>query len=204
MPNHIYTHATITGPAEALDAIAAIAGADKDRSVLEHYLPLPAEATTERTYTKPDGTTTTTSVFTDNGYTTALALWGSKWADYEVEVADDGRTDAEPYLELRFQSAWSPVVEGYRKLSTLLGITAVLAYEDECGNYLGASAVTGGEVVFERYVDGGDTLAEVPAEPEDTSSDEWYAWNDARNDAWNQALNEATDAAFAALEVHAD
>lgn len=200
MPNHVYTSATIFGPAEALDAIVAIAENDEDKSILEHFLPLPAEALTESTF----GDRTIT-VFAEGGYSTAVDLWGSKWADYEVELVDDDRTDTLPSITLRFQSAWNPVVEGYRKLSTLLGISAVLDYEDEGGCFLGASTVANGEVIFEEWYSGEEAekkplfTENVPAEPEDSSSDEWQEWYEAYNEAWNELRVACSDNAFAAL-----
>lgn len=210
MPNHIYTTATIFGPTDVLDTIFEIANEATDKSsVLEHYLPLPADALETRTYTKADGTTETHQVFSDTGYSTALELWGSKWADYELEVSYDGRLDPKPNLGLRFQSAWAPVVEGYRKLSSTLGIDVVLAYEDECSNFLGATAVADGKVVFEQYVDGGDTdketaFADVPAQPENFGSEEWDAWQEAYSEAWNDLLLACDDNAHAALGNYRD
>lgn len=213
MPNHIFTTATIFGPTDVLTTIYNLADTDNNDaanpSVLEHYLPLPAEATETTTRTNADGTTTTTSVFTPGGYEQALDLWGSKWGDYELDTIDDSRDAADPSITIRFQSAWAPVVEGYRKLSALLGIDAVLGYEDECGNYLGATAIADGAVVGESYVDSSEVeahprFADVPAYPEDTDAadyeDKWQAWQEAHSDAWSELLVECEDYAFAVLD----
>lgn len=209
MPNHIYTTATIFGPTDVLDKIFEIAENATDKaSVLEHYLPLPADALETRTRTKADGTTETYQVFSDTGYSTALDLWGSKWADYELELVCDDRTDTKPSLTLRFQSAWGPVVEGYRKLSGALGLDAVLSYEDECSNFLGASAIADGQIVFEAYIDGSTvdehpTFADVPAQPDEVG-DEWDTWQEAFSEAWNDLLVKCEDDAFTALGNYRD
>ena len=205
MPNHIYTTATIFGPTDALTTIHDLA--EKGESVLAHFLPLPAEASETRTSTLPDGTTTTYSVFAEGGYAMALDLWGSKWADYETEVVCDDRTNTDPCLTLRFQSAWSPVVEGYVKLSTMLGITAILGYEDECRNYLGATAVADGKVVGEEYYDGDKVdehplFAAVSKDEPGWDSPEWDEWQTAYNDAWNELLVECEDHAYDALALY--
>lgn len=205
MPNHIYTTATIFGPTDALTTIHDLA--DNGKSVLAHFLPLPADACEERTYTQQDGTTFTSSVFAPGGYEMAVDLWGSKWADYEVEVLNDDRQDAKPSITLRFQSAWSPVVEGYTKLSTMLGITAVLTYEDECHNYLGATGIKDGRVISEEYYDGSKVdehplFAEVPEQPSDWNSDEWYQWNSDYSEAWSALLVECEDNVWAAIGLY--
>jgi hypothetical protein len=144
MPNHVYTDITITGPADALNAIAVLAKDNK--SILDHYLPLPDTATKQVSYVGPTGETISYSAYTDGGYSTAVDLWGSKWPDYEVDLLCDDR-DHDGSITVRCQSAWSPLTEGYRKLSALLDIRAVLAYTDEGGCFVGASAVAAGEVV---------------------------------------------------------
>jgi hypothetical protein len=211
MPNHIFTTAHITGPPEALDAIWALA--EEGESVLAHYLPLPESATEEYVITGADGTTTTVGVFSDTGYGTAIELWGSKWADYEVEAWMDDRTDPQPSIMLRFQSAWSPVVEGYQKLSTMLGITVVLTYEDEGRCYLGATAISDGKVVGEDYLTGEaaekkDLFADVPAEPTDYDAADFeerqQEWYEAYNTAWSELLVTCEDNAFEALRRYKD
>ena len=185
MPNHVETTITIIGPAEALDQIAALAEAEQ--SILEHFLPLPEGATEVRTGVTADGTPWEYSVFTDNGYAMACKLWGSKWADYDVRLEDDGRTEPTPSITVCCSSAWSPNVEGYRKLSTMLGIAAVLSYKDEGWGFVGASAVVNGEIVSEERfgteaLDGFANGKGVPSSPPEAKDgedadevrDEWW------------------------------
>jgi hypothetical protein len=209
MPNHVYTTAHITGPAEVLAEIAKIASEPNNNGILEHYLPLPEGALEERTSTWDNGTTETYQVFSATGYGDAVDLWGSKWGDYDLQCVDYDTTCPKPYVSLRFQSAWSPVTEGYRKLSALLGIEAVLGYEDELQNYLGASAVKGGEVVYVEEYDPDEAEKQplftenVPKQPADEDAEDyaerWDEWSEAWNEAWNDLLVACEDNAFAAL-----
>lgn len=192
MPNHVYSHADIIGPSEVLEVIADLA--QTGSSILQHYLPLPAEASETRTTTFATGKTETYSVFVGSGYETACALWGSKWADYDVELewGSPERPFDEEYLRVRFNSAWSPVIEGYRKLSELLPIAVVLTYEEESLDYVGGAAIVGGEVLLEERfgnyaIEGYLKTKHLPAEPE-WDSDEWSEWHEERVDLISELL----------------
>lgn len=178
MPNHVYSTAEIIGPPKVLDEITKLA--ENGESILKHYFPLPDEAIKTVTFTAPDGTEGSYKVFTDSGYDTACELWGSKWADYNVELFVDARADSDPYIKIKHASAWSPVIEGYRKLSEKLPIAVVLTYQEEGYAYVGAASVAGGQVISESdFTDGAiDTFLETKGlrEAPDFEDDAWISW----------------------------
>ena len=114
MPNHIFTQVSVHGSPEHIDAIAAQVNAGN--SVLAHFFPLDEND--------------------DDWYNKAIALWGSKWADYEVEPL--GRTECS--IDFRCSSAWSPNTVGFARLTEAMpGLSVFLSYEDRKSTRLNSS-----------------------------------------------------------------
>jgi hypothetical protein len=213
MPNHVETITTIIGPIEVLDQIAALAADEK--SILDHFLPLPSEATIKRTGVTPDGEPYEYSVFANgqdggiDGYAAAVALWGSKWGDYDVWLVNDDRNAVRPSITIRNNSAWSPVVEGYRKMSEMLGIAVTLRYVDEGWCYVGAAAVADGRIVAEnefsdKALDAYAATKGVADRPspdtDDDAQQEWWSdYSDAVEDAADFCDKQVTEALATAL-----
>ena len=197
MPNHVFTQVEITGPPDALDQISKLA--QQGESILEHYLPLPTDATETISGTTPDGEPYSYSVFTDGGYTTAVKLWGSKWADYGVELISDDAEQGYRSVSIRCQSAWSPVTEGYRKLSEMLGIRATLRCVDEGWCYVGGYAVANGQIVGEYELGDNELHAFAEEQGVPTEADEG-ADEEARDEWWSKYDTAVEDAATECLE----
>ena len=197
MPNHCYTMADITGPIEVLDALWA--HAEQDDPILPHYLPL------------PEGAVTADGAFAEGGYAAACDLWGSKWGDYDLEPVSDDRNEAEPSITIRFSSAWEPVIVGYCRLSALLGITAVLSYEDEGELFVGSTAITDGKNVGGRDLDeitlaALETERGVPSFPSDSQAadyeERWQEWVEAHNDVLSELRSDCVEAAYDCLTMY--
>ena len=188
MPNHTAVTVEIVGSPDALDQLAELASEGK--SILKHFIPLPENAITTHTGLTEDGEPFEYQAFAEtrnggevDGYNLACNLWGTKWADYDVDLIVDDRSDANPSIKIRCNSAWSPPVEGYRKLTEILPIAVVLSYQDEGYGYVGATSVAGGEIIDEQDYDstGMDSYNKVRGlgePPEDQSGDEFLEWMD--------------------------
>jgi hypothetical protein len=199
MPNHVYQTATITGPADVIATLTTMA--QEGQSIIKHYVPLPDDATKEVTHTNPDGTTTTYSAFSDNGYNTALELWGTKWADYDIDLINSTPTE----LNIRFQSAWSPAIEGWRKVSEMTGINLLISYEEEGCGFIGACYIANGTVVADKWYDDGEIDTALAAlgfdavrypEPEDDENEDYddrlNAYFDYQHESRQALLNNVT------------
>jgi Ferredoxin-like domain in Api92-like protein len=204
MPNHVYTNTEYhTTDPEQRATIKRLAEAGE--SIIAHYVPLPDAYTEERAWTDSEGRTLTRSVFVNGGIDAAYELWGSKWADYEVELADE----TPDLIEVRHLSAWGPSDEGLRKVSALLGITIFTSYTEESGEFVGAVVFHNGVLIASAGVGGteydalmGERLRAEgqPAECPDYDDDDeaWQAWQDARSAIEFDLLNEYEDAVRAA------
>ena len=62
-------------------------------------------------------------------YDWANVNWGTKWGDYETYL-DSGSPD-DKFLEFRFDSAWSPPIEGIAHIATMFPtLNFIIAYEE--------------------------------------------------------------------------
>ena len=188
MPNHTQVIVEVIGSSDALDQLADLASEGK--SILKHFIPLPDNAIETRTFTTKDGETGTYSAFAEtrnggevDGYDLACKLWGTKWADYEVDLIGDSRDSGSPSIKIKCNSAWSPPIEGYLTLTKLLPIAVVMTYQDEGYGYIGATAIAGGQVVADHEYDtvGMDAYNKgrgLGEPPEDQGGDEFLEWMD--------------------------
>jgi len=157
-----------------LSDVKAIGGTDNgdefefSQPVLEHFFPLPADASREMTTN--DGKTI--SVFTDTGYNTAISLWGTKWPDSNTRI-----TELPTSLNWKFDSPWGPPVEGMEKLSALYpDLYFANAWEEEQGIFRGF-VLRGGRLVgeVEGYDwDSGPTYPDEFLPTDDKARDDYY------------------------------
>lgn len=180
-------------------------------SILDKLHPCPielAETTKGWFANNEDGTKSDKQIALENqheknlvkyGYATwydwCLENWGTKWSDSETDVlyADSN------FIEIYFQSAWSPPIEAFKYISTLFPtLTFVLGYQEQGFGFVGACAYHNGNS-FESYSE----EISIPEVSEDTD-EYWEIVNDAYNDeqhkcheevlAWVQDLDAKTSA----------
>jgi hypothetical protein len=202
MPNHVYTNTEFhTTDPEQRATLKRLA--ENNESIIAHYVPLPDQYSETKSWTNHNGETFTTSVFTEGGYNAAIDLWGSKWADYELEVMDE----TPEVISIRHQSAWAPSNEGLRKVSAILGITISTSYTEESGEFVGAAIFHKGACIAEEEICGTEYYEELdkrlvaagqPAECPDWDDDEkWMEWQNERSALEGDILVECEDKAWA-------
>ena len=154
MPNHVFQTATLT--IADPDVRATIVGlAEKGESIIKHYFPLPADAS--KLVTTNDGTTF--SAFSDTGHNTAIELWGTKWADYDVALQDV----VDNCVTVSFSSAWGPADIGLARVADLLDIHITLEWQEEQPSDIGAAIIDGKKGVVWSLQYYGDKLDEALA-----------------------------------------
>jgi len=172
MPNHCWQTLSVVGPmSDVEDFVARVTAASgDDAGIIRAYLPFPAELEGDP-ITGSDGTVLGRA-FTTEGYDWCLTNWGTKWGDYDTElVAAAELVNGMGHTYLTFTSAWSPMVEGLRRLSALTPtLKFFLTYREEANEYLGAAVLANGAVVAQHDVE----PERIPAYPEDTDDEtEW-------------------------------
>ena len=112
--------------------------------------------------------------------------WGTKWGDHDTDVlyADSN------FLEIYFQSAWSPPTEAFKYISTLFPtLTFVLGYQEQGCGFVGACAYRNGNS-FESYSE--DITIPETTQDED-SPDYWDIVTEAYNDEQHKCHTEVLE-----------
>jgi len=169
MPNWCANDMTVTGDLEELKRFRdAVTDEEGKISILQRLVPVPADCARSE-------------------------FWGSKWGDCD--------TDTDGYdifgMVLWFSSAWSPPVEGIRKVSALFpSLLFELQFEEGGMDFCGASVARAGESAVVEFSISGDTVGI------DWSLD----WDDQDPEAVSDAVNElkARAAAEALEELNAN
>ena len=170
MPNWCHNNLTVTGDADELKRfVAAITNADESITILKNLVPFPAEL--EGPEITALGGEAVGRVFTDSGYSWCLRNWGTKWGDCETEIMfyDD-------YLMLKYETAWSPALEGLEQISRLFPtLTFQTDYIEEGMQFIGAAS----------FQNGNASIYDVPESdwPElgldEDGEEDWQSWQDA-------------------------
>ena len=182
MPNWCNNNLTVTGDAESLQKfLTAITNADESITILKNLVPFPTELEGKE-ITDKDGNVFGRA-FTDEGYSWCLRNWGTKWGDCETDIVsfDDA------CLAVRYQTAWSPALEGLERVSLLFPtLTFQTDYVEEGMQYIGAAS----------FQNGNGSVYDVPESdwPElgkdEDSEEDWQAWIDAVNDLREKAIEQ--------------
>ena len=182
MPNWCDNNLTVTGDAESLQKfLTAITNADESITILKNLVPFPTELEGKE-ITDKDGNFFGLA-FTDEGYLWCLRNWGTKWGDCETDIVsfDDA------CLAVRYQTAWSPALEGLERVSLLFPtLTFQTDYVEEGMQYIGAAS----------FQNGNGSVYDVPESdwPElgkdEDSEEDWQAWIDAVNDLREKAIEQ--------------
>lgn len=183
MPNHVYQHVEITGTPEIIERIAAAATSNK--GLLATFYPLPADATKTISGINAQGQPYEYDAFTDTGYAAAVALWGSKWGDYETEILDQTPTS----IGLRFTSAWNDSTVGLERLARDHGVTVEVTWQEEFWQDCGAAYITPTDgIVFYTRFENSEAL--FPEWPDPETDDALEEYQNKRDDAENQINDE--------------
>lgn len=182
MPNWCDNRLTVTGDAEALKRfVVDITNDDDSITIFKNLVPFPTELEGEEITIK-DGSSSKVlgRAFTDEGYSWCLRNWGTKWGDCETEITvNDG------YLVIRYQTAWSPALEGLEEVSRLFPtLTFQTDYIEEGMQFIGAAS----------FENGRSSVYDVPESdwPElgqdEDGEDDWQSWQDAVSDLREKAI----------------
>ena len=179
MPNWCDNNLTVTGDAESLQQfVTAITNADESITILKNLVPFPAELEGEEITVL--GGEVVGRVFTDEGYSWCLRNWGTKWGDCETEIIVN-----DDYLVLKYETAWSPALEGLEQISRLFPtLTFQTDYLEEGMQFIGAAS----------FQNGSASIYDVPEsdwpelEQDENGEDDWQSWQDAVNDVREKAI----------------
>jgi hypothetical protein len=179
MPNWCDNNLTVTGDAEAIKRfVADITNEDESITILKNLVPFPAEL--EGPAIILLGGEVAGQALTDEGYSWCLRNWGTKWGDCETEI-----TVNDDYLVLRYQTAWSPAVEGIERISAMFPTLVFQTdWVEEGIGFIGAASFENGiGTVYDL------PESDVPQPEEDENGEvDWQAHADAIGEAREQAI----------------
>jgi hypothetical protein len=144
MPNWCYNHVVFDGPSLVLRSIGEKAmanGHGQELSFLRAFIPMPEEYTTLEGYNS-------------GGYEWCIDNWGTKWAESSIEMTASNFGDTGQII-CTFDSAWSPPLTGYEKISGLFPELTLIHLWDEPGLQFCGIRVTknGEEIMMEEIFD---------------------------------------------------
>ena len=122
MPNWCYNRVVIDGPRITLKVLTGRAAAndpEKTDSFLRTLIPMPKE------FESLEG-------YNSGGYEWCINNWGTKWAESSIEMSGENFGDT-GQITYEFDSAWSPPLRGYTKISEMFPELTFIHYWDEPG-----------------------------------------------------------------------
>ena len=179
MPNWCDNSLTVTGDAESLQKfLTAITNADESITILKNLVPFPTELEGEDILDKEGNVFG--KAFTDDGYSWCLRNWGTKWGDCETQVTVNG-----DYLVIRYETAWSPALEGLERVSLLFPTLAFQTdWVEEGMQSIGAASFQNGDGSVYDVPD-----SDFPSlESDENGEEDWQAWLDAVSDLREKAV----------------
>lgn len=157
MPNLCSNNLTIAGdPSEIARFVKAVTVTsineetkqeETDIRILKSLYPCPAELyEVDANFTeKPD---MIAKYGVSDWYEWCNRYWGTKWGDYDHNGCD--HNDGDSIASFRFNSAWSPPIEGMTKVSEQFPeLSFLLSYEEGGMCFLGASLIIDGVLVHD-------------------------------------------------------
>lgn len=191
MPNWCFTHLTVSGPAQDIQRFADGLEAGKKEgnySILDTYFPCPEDLNiTSGFFSDPEKQAQMNALYAANRekygheswYDWNITNYGSKWADHFGEY-DRDETDRYHVLRFQFDTAWSPITEGIRFVSSLFPtLVFAMSYDEEAGFYVGAEVHKAGETLFFQQ--------EEPPSPDQKDDEDDQDWYDRIDEARHEA-----------------
>lgn len=111
-----------------------------------------------------------------NWYEWQYDKWGTKWGDCNTEVDQCTERDGKYVISGRFETAWGPALDGFRKVSSdFPTLRFQFCYSEEADFFMGVEVLKNGELIFEDVFSPQD---EFKVEAPDTGYDspEWDEW----------------------------
>lgn len=188
MPNWCYNKLTIEGPKDEIARFKN--GLVKDEKgyicILDSYFPRPEELMITSGFLSEDNPEYETWKAAKDAnlekygfadwYDWSIVNWGSKWQDTHTELEIDG----EDSVTFSYDTAWSPIVEGLKKISKDFPTIRFENYMDEeSGAFRGTMVIRDGELLFYKTFSPSDY--DVPFVPWD--SPEYEEWS-RNHDEW--------------------
>lgn len=166
MPNHVRHIMTVDGDQRQFQEF--IGGAEEADSFILAFFPKPAW-TSEL---KDMGGGTLIQAFAPGGYEWCVDNWGTKWPDYEFEVAWKGISGG----ELRFTTAWKTPVLALEFISERFpDLMFDVRFVEEAAESRGHYKVKGGTTTWNLH----ERSVEIPSNiPEDVEDAFWTALYD--------------------------
>lgn len=163
MPNLCTNSLSLDGP--AADVAAFVNAVHGKESITVALLPVPVEQA-------------------QNWYEWSLANYGTKWGDYDTELTYHNDDTGALY---RFTTAWTPLVEGVRQISSQFPtITFTLVYDEPGDELMGGYLIADGKILNEVSVASEDWPELKQDADGEELFDEWFeALNDLRDQVWS-------------------
>lgn len=166
MPNYVVNNVYLSGDFMSRDNLVKLGLGDDPlrRGLLTKLIPMPRVLENTATWISDDHDPAywekSRRAFAETGfhdwYMWRLAHWGSKWSEVDFEVVDHDR-DGDTHL--RFLSAWSPPLEGYRRISAVYSMLYfTLDYLEPGLGFVGVDVFHNGATIasFDDQLDGQD------------------------------------------------
>lgn len=119
-----------------------------------------------------------------NWYDWCWQNWGTKWGDCDTELTTS--LEDSHYTELSFylQSAWSPISEGIKVVSTLFpNLYFIMEHREESGEYFFYEVIHNGVQLFETGFSDSELEVDEPTEGDDNYNEYYDALQEAREEA---------------------
>lgn len=182
MPNHVTNKLTISGREEDVKEFHnRITREDQEpdnSGLIRSFLPFPEELKGE--YIRTATGEIFARAFSPDGYTWCIDNWGTKWADYDLDVlSDPWGFPGDPTWAASYQytTAWSPAHPAIITISTMQpDILFSVAWEEEGNQSAGCLVCKNGKYSIENA--GYDDRPKWPVgdETDDTIQDYYEAW----------------------------
>ncbi len=157
MPNWCYNTLTITGDTKEVKKFKKLADGERgnEKTVLDFnkLLPYPKEfEEADKAYAEAEAKGVEYDKrpkdgFNNGGYEWCRNNWGTKWNSSNACISDEKFTKKDGYLEYTFDTAWSPPIELFTKISeSFPTLEFDLTYKEEGNGFKGEAFIVCGDV----------------------------------------------------------
>jgi hypothetical protein len=182
MPNECSNRLDIYGPEN--DVAAFVAALDGNESIAETFVPTPTElkgVTSPFSGTEAQAADLTARFGATDWYTWCMKNWGTKWGDYNLDIAHTGADSA----QFTYTTAWCPMTVALTTISAQWPtLTFTEFYEEHGDQVMGGTVLKNGQVLNAVEAAEGDW-------PEwDGTDDEFLNYDEKINDLRDQIISD--------------